>query len=132
MAALDPGGVILRALCAVPQESVNVARYRTWWDWASKGQGLGPLPGSPVRVRVEGASLPAMYDRLSRSYWLLVFPAPVGGTWVALHGTMRVPPEELALQQIQLTDLPAAFPLPDWGRAGKPRRLRPPSATSAG
>jgi hypothetical protein len=62
-----------------------------------------------------------MYDRLSRSHWLLVFPAPIARTWVALHGTMRVPPAVLALRQIQLTDLPAEFPLPPSDRAPKPR-----------
>jgi hypothetical protein len=50
-----------------------------------------------------------------------VFPVPIAGTWVALHGTMRVPQEELALRQIQLTDLPAEFPLLKRGRAANPQ-----------
>jgi hypothetical protein len=113
-------GVVLKALVAVPHVLTGTDRYQTWWRWADKG--LGAMPGTPVSVCVEGAEMSAMYDQLTRSSWLLVILAPLAGTWVALHGNMRIAPDDLALQEISLRGLPAEFPLPDLRRAPKPRR----------
>ena len=117
VASLDPAGVVLRSLCGMPQTLASSARYKHWWDWADQGRELDDLPGRKVRVRVGGAELPASYDHLSRSQWMLAFTTPIDGTWVALHGTMKMSPSELAIGPIDLPNLPAEFPLPPWAAA---------------
>ena len=81
-------------------------------------------PASAQSAMVKVAPVPAVYDRITRSHWLLVFPAPISGAWVTIHGNMRVPPAELALGPVHLTDFPSEFPMPPMDRAPKPRKQR--------
>jgi hypothetical protein len=121
VASPSPEGVVLSALSMMPTSTAKSERYAAWWHWAEQDGGFGPLPGESITVHVDGEVREAGYEQLSPSQWMLVFPKALDGTWVAVHGNMRVSPADLELRRVQLSDLPAEFPLPPIKRARKPR-----------
>jgi hypothetical protein len=121
VASSSPEGVVLSALSTVPTSTAQSGRYAAWWRWAEQDRGLGPVPGESITVPVDGAKQEARYEQLSPSRWLLVFPHALDGTWVAVHGNMRVSPADLEVRRVHLPDLPAEFPLPPIKRTRKPR-----------